>query len=153
VFDFAAFDAWLEEDEPLVGHPRDPYHRVDARAASRHVRIEAGGQLLAESSRPTLVFETNLPTRFYLPREDVRAPVRPSERITRCAYKGEANYLSFDVGDNLAWTYHRPLPDAAQLTGLVAFFDELVDVTVDGVRRKHPRTEFAKAIREEFGNR
>jgi uncharacterized protein (DUF427 family) len=98
ILDFRAFDAWYEEEEPLVGHPRDPFHRVDVTRASRRVRIELDGQLLAESTRPRLVFETHLPLRFYLPREDVRADLRPSTRRTLCAYKGQASYWSVDVG-------------------------------------------------------
>jgi uncharacterized protein (DUF427 family) len=151
VLDFTGFDAWLEEDEPLVGHPRDPFHRIDMRRSSREVRIELDGAPLARSTRAVLLFETGLPTRFYLPREDVVAQARPSDRRTTCAYKGHASYLSFDAGENLAWSYEDPLPEAAAVKGLVAFFDELVDVTLDGQRRKRPRTQFAKAIVEEAG--
>jgi uncharacterized protein (DUF427 family) len=155
VLDFEGFDAWYEEDEPIVSHPRDPFHRVDVRRSSRHVRIELDGTVVAESSRPSVVFETNLPVRFYLPREDVRADLRPSEKRTRCAYKGEASYWSLDAGgrhhENRAWSYEAPLEDAVALTGLVAFFDELVDVTVDGERRERPRTGISAAILEEAG--
>jgi uncharacterized protein (DUF427 family) len=155
VLDFMAFDAWYEEDEEVVAHPRDPFHRVDVRASSRHVRIERDGVLLAESTRPRLLFETYLPVRFYLPREDVTADAQPSARRTRCAYKGEASYLSFDIGGgrraDLAWTYPAPLPDAVSIAGQVAFFDELVDVIVDGELRERPRTLFAASIVEEAG--
>jgi uncharacterized protein (DUF427 family) len=155
ILDYNAFDGWYEEDEPIVGHPRDPFHRVDIRRSSRHVRVERDGRLFAESSRPTLVFETNLPVRFYLPRGDVSAEAHPSARRTRCAYKGEATYLSFELSTgaraDLAWTYEDPLPDASALTGLVAFFDELVDVVLDGERRERPRTQFGRGIIEEAG--
>ena len=151
ILDFHGFDAWCEEDEPLVGHARDPYHRIDMRRSAREVRIERDGALLAQSTRAVLLFETSLPTRFYLPRADVVAELRPSEKRTICAYKGHASYWSLDAGENLAWTYEDPLPEAAAVTGLVAFFDELVDVSVDGERRERPRTHFAKAIREEAG--
>ena len=153
VLDFQAFDEWLEEDERLLGHPRDPFHRIDIRHSSRPVRIELDGRLLAESARPALVFETSLPTRFYLPRADVAAELRPSARRTRCAYKGEASYWSVDGAENIAWTYESPFGEAASLTGLVAFFDELVDVTLDGERRERPRTEFSRALLEEAGVR
>jgi len=149
VLDFKAFDRWLEEDEPLLGHARDPYHRIDMRRTSRPVRVERDGALLAETTRAVLLWETSLPTRFYVPREDVVAEARPGDKRTTCAYKGHASYLSFDVGENLAWTYEDPLPEAAPVTGLVAFFDELVDVTFDGERRERPITPFAKAIRDE----
>ena len=133
MLDFAAFDTWLEEDEVIRGHPRDPYHRVDVRRSSRHVRIELDGRVLADTTRPTLVFETGLPTRYYLPREDVQVELKPSETTTICAYKGGASYWSVPGGDDLVWGYEQPLPDAAGLAGLVAFYDEKVQVTVDGV--------------------
>jgi uncharacterized protein (DUF427 family) len=154
VLDFHAF-AWREEDEPIVAHPRDPFHRVDIRRSSRQVRIELDGELLAESSRPHLVFETSLPVRFYLPPDDLRLPVRPAEKRTRCAYKGEAFYVSLEleggVRSDLAWSYDNPLPDAAPLKGLVAFFDEKVDVTLDGERRVHESEGIAATIVQEAG--
>ena len=120
-------------------------HRIDIRRSSRNVRIELDGQPLAESTRPVLVFETSLPTRYYLPREDVRTELlRPSSTSTTCAYKGHASYWSVDLGDepvnDLVWTYEQPLADAHELTGLVAFFDERVDVFVDGQRLERPDT-------------
>ena len=151
VLDFKGFDRWLEEDEPLVGHARDPYHRIDMRLTSRPVRIERDGALLAQSTRAVLLWETSLPMRFYVPREDLVAEARPGDKRTTCAYKGHASYLSFDAGENLAWSYEDPLPEAAPVTGLVAFFDELVDVTFDGERRERPSTPFAKALEDEFG--
>ena len=151
VLDFNAFDRWLEEDDPVVSHPRDPYHRVDVRPSSRHVRIELNGELLAESTRPSLLFETYLPTRFYLPIEDVVGNLQPSDKLTYCAYKGEASYWSHESLSNLAWTYRSPLPDAVQIAGMVAFYDDLVDVTVDGVLRERPSTPIAKSLIEERG--
>jgi uncharacterized protein (DUF427 family) len=71
--------------------------------------------------------------------------------VTACPYKGRATYLSFGVGENLAWTYPDPLPDASPLAGLVAFFDEVVDVTVDGVPRKRPDSPVAEVMKDEFG--
>lgn len=145
--DFAAFDGWLEEDEPTVSHPRDPFHRVDVLTASRHVRLERDGELVAESDRPVLLFETMLPTRFYLPAEDVRVPLEPSPTRTWCAYKGRASYLSPVVGGtaltDLAWTYPEPLPEAAPVRDLVCFFDERVDVVLDGERRARPVTPWS----------
>lgn len=155
VLDFAAFDAWYEEDERLAGHPRDPYHRVDIRPSSRHVRVERDGMVLAESDRPVLVFETGLPVRFYLPRADVAAELEPSARRTTCAYKGEASYWSVrrsaELITDLAWSYPEPLPDAGVLTDLVAFFDDHVDLTVDGMPRERPRGAIAAAILDEAG--
>jgi uncharacterized protein (DUF427 family) len=142
VLDFDAFD-WLEEDDPIVSHPRDPFHRVDIRHSSRHVRVERDGQLLAESGRPVLVFETTLPVRTYLAKDDVRLDLlEPSSTRTACAYKGVASYLARG-GTDLAWSYEAPLPDAGELAGLVCFFDERVDVTVDGVKRPRPVTPWS----------
>jgi uncharacterized protein (DUF427 family) len=146
ILDFAGC-SWFEEDEPISGHPRDPFHRVDVRASSRHVQLHLDGTLLADSRRPLVVFETSLPPRYYLPPEDVVASLQPSARHTICAYKGHASYWSVDLGDrtvpDLAWCYEDPLPDAVELRGRVAFFDERVDVTVDGVARDRPVTPWS----------
>lgn len=131
VLDFAAFDTWREEDEVIRGHPRDPYHRVDVRRSSRHVRVELNGVLIAESTRPTLVFETGLPVRYYLPREDVVVPLTPTDTHTICAYKGEASYWSAEGLTDVVWGYEEPLPDAAGLEGHVAFYDDKVQISVD----------------------
>lgn len=134
--DFTGFERWLEEDEPVVAHPRDPYHRIDVLASSRRVRLELEGTVLAESARARWLFETSLPTRYYLPPEDVLARVLPSATRTYCAYKGEASYLSVQVAgssvDDLAWQYATPLNDAVPVGGLVAFFHERLDLYVDG---------------------
>jgi uncharacterized protein (DUF427 family) len=147
VLDFPAFDGWSEEDEPIVGHPRDPFHRIDVLASSRHIRLELDGQVLAESSRPMLLFETMLPVRYYLPREDVRAELVPSDTHTYCAYKGQASYWSASAGGalvpDLAWTYREPLTDASRVGGLVAFFNERVDVVLDGQRSERPVTPWS----------
>jgi uncharacterized protein (DUF427 family) len=152
--DFDAF-AWQEEDEEIAGHPRDPFHRVDARLSERPLRIERDGEVLAETTRARLVCETRLPLRFYVPREDVRAELHPSERRTYCPYKGEARYWSVDAGGrrhpDLCWSYEHPLPDMAPITGLVAFWDERVDIVFDGVRRARPGGPMAEALADEFG--
>jgi uncharacterized protein (DUF427 family) len=152
--DFRAFEDWLEEDEPVRGHPRDPFHRIDVRRTARPVRIEVGGRVVAESARARLLFETSLPLRFYVPREDVRVPLRPSARRTFCPYKGGASYWSAEVGgelhENLAWSYEEPLADAGAIAGLLAFWDERVDVTFDGERRPRPGGPVAAALRDEF---
>jgi uncharacterized protein (DUF427 family) len=148
LLDFAGFDRWYEEEERIVSHPRDPFHRVDVRASGRHVVVELDGQVLAESTRPRLLFETLLPTRYYLPVEDVTAELVPSPTRTACAYKGEASYWTVRAGDlvaeDMAWSYEHPLPDAVEIAGLVAFFDERLDVVVDGVRRGRPVTPWSR---------
>jgi uncharacterized protein (DUF427 family) len=155
VLDFRAFDAWYEEDERIAGHPRDPYHRVDVRRSTRPVRIEVDGEVLAETTEARLLFETSLPTRFYLPREDVRAALHPSQSSTYCPYKGQASWWSVDVGGrrrkDLAWSYEQPLPDGPPIAGLIAFWNERVDVFVDGERRERPGGTISKAVVEEFG--
>lgn len=130
ILDFTAFNEWYGDDERLVAHPRDPFTRVDIRASFRPVRIEVGGELLADSTRPTRLYETHLPVRTYLPRGDVR--LVPSPTRTECAYKGEASYWSYD-GRDICWTYEDPLRDGEQITDLICFFDERVDTFVDGV--------------------
>lgn len=148
ILDFDAFDAWYEEDELNVAHPRDPFHRIDVLRSSREVRLELDGQVIAASSRPALLFETMLPTRYYLPRADVTAKLISSPTKTRCAYKGEASYFSASVGGRLihdiAWTYEDPRHDAIQVRNLIAFFDERTDVIVDGERRARPVTPWSK---------
>jgi uncharacterized protein (DUF427 family) len=124
-------EAILEEDEPLLGHPRSPYHRVDAIASSRHVRIELPGATLAESSRPLALFETDEPTRFYLAQADVRLDLlEPSETVTVSPYLGRAVWFSARVGGELhrdvAWTYRLPIPQMPRIAGLLAFRDGLV---------------------------
>jgi uncharacterized protein (DUF427 family) len=142
-----AFDRWLEEDEEIFGHPRDPWHRVDGRRSSRHVRVELDGEVLAESRRPTVVFETGLPTRYYLPREDIAMDgLEATDTQTVCAYKGLASYWSSD-GREVAWTYDEPLPDAPQIAGLVCFFNESTDITVDGEAVGRPSTQWSDGVR------
>jgi uncharacterized protein (DUF427 family) len=147
ILDFGAFDAWYEEDELNVGHPRDPFHRIDVLPSSRQVQLELDGEVLADSSRPALLFETMLPTRYYLPRADVTAELIPSDTRTWCAYKGQASYFSVSVGGRLvpdiAWSYTDPQHDAVQVRDLIAFFDERIDVILDGERRARPVTPWS----------
>ena len=128
VLDYGAFDEWYEEDEAVFSHPRDPYHRVDTRRSSRHIRIELDGELVAESDRPLLLFETSIRTRFYLPREDVLADLEPGDLRTACPYKGRATHWSAGGHRNIAWSYEDPLEEAVAIRGMVAFYDDRVDV-------------------------
>ena len=146
--DWQAMDAWFEEDEEVFTHPRDPYTRVDILPSSRHVRVEAGGVTVAESSSPRLLFETGLPVRYYLPKPHVRLDLLvPSATVTHCPYKGQAEYWSVQAPDgvqvDVAWSYRTPLPESEKIAGLVAFLNERVDVHVDGVRQERPRTKFS----------
>jgi uncharacterized protein (DUF427 family) len=154
VLDFAAFDAWYEEDERVAGHPRDPFHRVDVRRSARPVRIEVDGEVVAETTSARMLLETQLPARFYVRREDVRVELHSSSRRTYCPYKGQASYWSLHAGgrrrEDLGWSYEEPLPDAVAIAGLVAFWDERVDVFLDGERRERPSGAIAAALRDEF---
>jgi uncharacterized protein (DUF427 family) len=142
-FDFAAFD-WFEEDEQIFTHPRDPGVRVDVLPSSRHVRIEVDGVTVADTVRPHLLFETGLPTRYYLPRVDVRMDLlEKTGTVTHCPYKGATEYFSVTGHADLAWSYPTPLPESTRVAGLVAFLDEKVDVYVDDVRQERPKTKFA----------
>jgi uncharacterized protein (DUF427 family) len=133
--DWDAMDAWFEEDEEVFTHPRSPYTRVDILPSSRPVVVTLGDVELARSTRVHALFETGLPTRWYLPRVDVRMDLlTPSDTLTRCPYKGEARHLSTRVGDDVvpdvAWTYPTPLPESERIAGLVSFYDDKVTVTV-----------------------
>jgi uncharacterized protein (DUF427 family) len=128
---FDAADKWLEEDEVMLGHARDPFARIDVRQSSRHVRVEKHGQLLAESNRPVLLFENGLPIRYYLPREDIVAAIEESDRHSICPYKGVASYFTVGGNKDIAWYYPDPLPGVGAIKDLVAFWNERVDLTVD----------------------
>jgi uncharacterized protein (DUF427 family) len=143
-------DRWLEEDDEVISHPRDPHKRVEALPSSRHVEVSLQGTVLADSHSPVLLFETDLPTRFYLPREDVRLDVlvRTSNR-SECPYKGFAReYWSLPGaagGDNIAWSYGAPFPAVARIIDRIAFYNELVDIVVDGVPQERPVSLFSRA--------
>jgi uncharacterized protein (DUF427 family) len=133
-------DAWFEEDEEVFTHARDPYTRVDILASSRHVRVEVGGLTIAETTQPTLLFETGLPTRYYVPKPHVRMDLlTPTETATHCPYKGQAAYWSVRIGDELvpdiAWSYPTPLPESQKIAGLVCFYPDKVDLYVDGIKQ------------------
>jgi uncharacterized protein (DUF427 family) len=130
-------DQWYEEGEEVFVHPRDPYHRVDLVATDRLVRVSLDGALLAESRNALALFETNLPPRWYLPREDVVASLEDSDTITRCPYKGQAAYQSVrlpsgELVSDLVWYYPDPIADASRIEGLLCFFNEKVDLELDG---------------------
>ena len=144
--DFVAFywdrvDGWYEEDEEIFVHPRDPYKRVDVIHSSRPVQIIVGGETVAETRRARFLFETRLPTRYYIPPEDVRMDLLvPSEKTTACPYKGRARYYSVKIGDrvweDLVWSYPEPIAECPKIKGYLCFFNEHVDeIRVDGVAR------------------
>jgi uncharacterized protein (DUF427 family) len=137
-------DEWLEEDEELLGHARDPFHRIDARRTSRHIQVSLNGEPLADTRNGVALFETRLPTRWYIPRQDVIADLQRNEdHHTTCAYKGHATH--WDVGDEkaIAWSYELPLNDAAPVRSMIAFYNERVDIDVDGERQPRPQTQWS----------
>lgn len=148
-FDWAALDTWYEEDEQVFLHPRDPYTRVDALRSTRHIRIEIDGAVLGESSAPVLVFETGLPTRYYLNRTEVDfTHLTPTTTETVCPYKGvTSGYWSAEVGDSvhsdIAWSYDFPTRGLQPVAGLIGFYNEKLDLTLDGTRLERPLTHFS----------
>jgi uncharacterized protein (DUF427 family) len=148
-FYWDAMDAWFEEDDEVFVHPKDPYHRVDVLNSSRHVRVEIDGVTVADSHRPRLLFETGLPTRYYLPKVDVRMDLlEPSDTVTRCPYKGITEHLSARIGgrvvDDVAWVYATPLPESTKIENLVCFYNERVDLHVDGELQDRPKTPWSR---------
>ena len=136
-FYFDAMDAWFDEDEEVTGHLRDPYHRVDVRDSSRHVRVVVDGAVVAESDRPKLLSETGLPNRYYIPPDDVRRDLlEPSATHTVCPYKGTASYHTLRVDDrrvqDAAWFYPNPFEDALKVRGYLCFSGENILIEVDG---------------------
>jgi uncharacterized protein (DUF427 family) len=147
-FYWRRMDHWYEEDEEVFVHARDPYHRVDVLESSRHVRVSVNGEVVAETERPRILFETGLPPRYYIPPKDVREDVLAgSEKTTQCPYKGIASYYSVEASgekvDDLVWYYPEPIPEAAKIEGLLAFYNEKVDIEVDGEAQERPQTQWS----------
>ena len=135
---------WYEEDEQVFEHARSPYHRVDTLRSSRRVEVFVGGDRVANSVRPLLLFETSLPVRYYLPPADVRTDLfTASDTVTRCPWKGVARYLSHPDVPDVAWSYPDPIPENPKIRDLVCFYNERVDLVIDGVRQERPRTPFS----------
>lgn len=136
-------DAWYEEEEEVFVHPRNPYKRVDTLPSSRHIRVVIEGETIADTRRPHLLFETALPTRYYIPKEDVRMELlEPTETHTRCPYKGIASYWSVNVGgkvfEDIVWSYPDPIPECPKIKDLLCFFNEKVDIYLDGELQERP---------------
>ena len=147
-FAWRSFDAWFEEDEEVFVHPRDPYARIDILPSSRRVVVEIDDVVVADSTHARVLFETRLPPRWYIPKTDVRMDLlTPTATASLCPYKGQAEYWSARVGDrdavDIAWSYPTPLPESERIAGLISFYNEKVDLTVDGERQARPRTKFS----------
>lgn len=146
-FDWSSVDVF-EEDEQVYVHPKDPYSRVDILRSSRHVEVSIDGEVVADTTRPTILFETGLPARYYIPKIDVRMDLmQPSALQTDCPYKGTASYwsplINNELYENFVWEYPIPTHESAKVAGLVSFYNEKVDITIDGVLQDRPRSPFS----------
>lgn len=147
-FEWGAMDSWFEENTEVFVHPRSPEVRIDALLSSRHVRVLIDGEVVADSVRPTILYETGLPARYYLPKLDVRMDLlTPTDTSSACPYKGWASYWRVTVGDtthdDIVWGYTTPLPESEAIAGLVCFYNEQVDLEIDGELVERPRTKFS----------
>ena len=141
-------DEWLEEDEPAIIHARDPYHRIDILDTSRQVRVNVNGETVADTTRARVLYETSLPPRWYIPREDVRMDLlRETDHRTGCAYKGYASYWSVGGEENVVWSYADPLREAERIKDYLAFFNERVDIEVEGETQERPVTQWSPGYR------
>jgi uncharacterized protein (DUF427 family) len=148
-------DHWFEEDEEVFVHPRNPYHRVDVVATDRHIRVSLDGELLADTTRALALFESNLPTRWYIPREDVSARLESSETITRCPYKGTASYYSVagpEDGKDVVWYYAKPMAEVGRIADLLCFFNERVDIELDGELQERPESPWRHGVKSDAPN-
>jgi len=152
-FEWNKMDKWYEEDEEIFVHPRDPFKRVDALPSKRHVRVVIDGETVADTRRPHLVFETNHPVRYYIPKEDVRMDLLvPSGTTSRCPYKGPASYWSAKIGDqifeDLIWGYMEPIAECPKIKGLLCFWHERgAEIFLDGEKIPPPKTKWARELK------
>ena len=147
-FTWDTMDQWFEEDDEVYFHARDPYTRIDILQSSRMVRVEVDGIVVAESDRARFLFETNLPVRYYLPKPDVRFEyLTATDTATHCPYKGTARYWSIDTAGeahhDVVWGYDSPLPESQLVAGFVAFYNEKLDIYIDGILEDKPKTKFS----------
>ncbi|KIK66694.1 hypothetical protein GYMLUDRAFT_37839 [Collybiopsis luxurians FD-317 M1] len=146
---FDSMDMWYEEDEQVFVHPKDPYKRVDVLQSSRHVRVEVHGVEVANTNKPRFLYETGLPVRTYIPQTDCRVDfLVPSDTTSACPYKGVANYYHVQTApdkkaEDAVWWYRNANLECATINGFLAFYDERVDVWIDGEKQMRPRTHFA----------
>ncbi|RPA60993.1 DUF427 domain-containing protein [Aerococcus agrisoli] len=137
-FDWDQMDAWFEEDEEIFEHARDPYTRLDAIPSTRHIQVIIDGEIVADSHRPVILYETGLTPRYYLPVEDIKMDVLvPSETHSRCPYKGYASYWDVNINGNVhkdvVWGYLEANPEVNEIRHLLSFYNEQVEaVIIDG---------------------
>ncbi|MCJ1225465.1 hypothetical protein MMC12_002114 [Toensbergia leucococca] len=146
--EFGAVDSWLEEDTPIYIHPKDPYKRISTIPSSRTITIKIAGHTIAESSSPLFLLETELPMRFYLPPTSVNWKyLSASETVTGCPYKGDANYYNVAIDGkeykDIIWWYKLPTAESMLIAGKLCFYNEKVDVFIDGVEQERPKSFFS----------
>lgn len=153
-FYFNRMGRWREEGEEIGVHPRDPYHRIDVLATDRHIEISLDGTALAETNRALALFESTLPTRWYLPIGDVAVELEASDTVTHCPYKGAAGYYSVKLegGKDLVWYYEQPLDEVRRIKGLICFFNEKVDVKLDGELQQRPDSPWSHRVKSDAQN-
>ena len=148
-FYWDAMDHWFEEDEEVFVHARDPYKRIDIVPSSRPVRVVLGGETVAATTQALFLFETGLPTRYYIPAGDVSPDLlAATELTTACPYKGRARYWSATAGgeefENIVWGYPDPVHESAAIKNHLCFFNEKVDaIVVDGEEVPCPKTPWS----------
>jgi uncharacterized protein (DUF427 family) len=134
-FAWRAMDAYYEEDERIVGHAADAYHRIDIRQTSRHLVVRHGGRVVADTNRPLALYESGFAPRWYVPRDDVDdAALTPAVGQTFCPYKGVCSYFDNQDTRRAAWSYQEPYPEVRRIAGLVSFEPDKVEVSLDGAR-------------------
>ena len=132
---WATMDGFYEEDERILGHAADPYHRIDTRRSSRHLIVRVGEHIVANTRSPIVLYESGFAPRWYVPRADVDADALTLTSLqTFCPYKGIASYYTIDGAKNAAWSYRAPLESMAVIGDLVSFEPDRVEVTIDGER-------------------
>jgi uncharacterized protein (DUF427 family) len=132
-FAWRAMDAFFEEDERIVGHASDFYHRIDIRSTSRHLVVRDGDRVIADTVHPLALYESGFAPRWYVPRGDiVDSALEPVEGQTFCPYKGLANYYTIGDRKRAAWSYVEAWPEVARISNLVSFEPDKIDVFIDG---------------------
>lgn len=147
-FDWTSVDQWFEEDQEVYVHARDPYTRIDILQSSRTIRVEVDGVTVAETTQARILYETGLPARYYMPKTDVQFQyLTPTDTVTKCPYKGAARYWTITVNgethEDLVWGYDTPLPESRDIAGYVSFYNEKLDISIDGVLEDKPKTKFS----------
>jgi uncharacterized protein (DUF427 family) len=134
-FAWRAMDAFYEEDERILGHAADPYHRIDIRRASRHLVVRQGDRIIADTKQPLVLYESGFAPRWYVPRADIEEPaLTPVKLQTFCPYKGLCSYYSIGDARQAAWSYPDAYPEVRRISGLVSFEPDIVTVHLDGIR-------------------